>query len=388
MDEKIKYKKGWSLETIYEIIGDLICFEFILKIKTLIKDIEVKTYLSQFLKILAPIYAYEIANSLQKFGIMNKNDFFNPGMSQKIHDERQRAIKCIIVKSSRKEEIAQDMGLDFNNKVYDMNIIIGNNKLFGMNYEDYMDRVDEENFDFWESLFDFPRRTLDAFILSLNFDINLDNVFENISEQLEQIALDVENKLHCSRYSYSSYTLFSKSKSLDIIDKIFILYRYRMISSVTNIEHVLPSFSIDLGNNCVICLKKFFRKYKAIIIEIVGKELKNMDTEFCNNIKRSLESDIQNDNFWKLNRIIRNNLHYGKTITLKNEELAIVDHYQTVYLNIISEHMVDNLNIQIDKECKRMTEFLNACQQKGLTKSDIDKYYYYYYVKFKLTGKI
>lgn len=40
------------------------------------------------------------------------------------------------------------MGLDFNNKVYDMNIIIGNNKLFGMNYEDYMDRVDEENFDF------------------------------------------------------------------------------------------------------------------------------------------------------------------------------------------------------------------------------------------------
>ena len=48
-----------------------------------------------------------------------------------------------------------------------------------------------------------------------------------------------------------------------------------------------------------------------------------MDTEFCYNIKRSLESDIQND-----------------------------------------------------KECKRMTEFLNACQQKGLTKSDIDKYYY------------
>ena len=55
MDEKVKYKKGWSLETIYEIIGDLICFEFILKIKTLIKDIEVKTYLSQFLKILVPI---------------------------------------------------------------------------------------------------------------------------------------------------------------------------------------------------------------------------------------------------------------------------------------------------------------------------------------------
>ena len=93
-----------------------------------------------------------------------------------------------------------------------------------------------------------------------------------------------------------------------------------MISSVTNIERVLPSFSIDLGNNCVISLKKFFRKYKAIIIEIVGEELKNMDTEFCCNIKRSLESDIQNDSFWKLNRIIRGNLHYGETITLTEEE--------------------------------------------------------------------
>lgn len=388
MDKKIKYKKGWSLETIYEIMGDLVCFEFILKIKTLIKDIEVKTYLSHFLKILAPIYAYEIANSLQKFGIMNKNDFFNPGMNKKIYDERQRAIKCIIAKSSRKEEIARDMGLDFNNKVYDMNIIIGNNNLIGMNYEDYMDKVDEENFDFWESLFDFPRRTLDAFILSLNFDINLDDVFENISEQLEQIALYVENKLLCSRYSYSSYTLFSKSKSLDMIDKIFILYRYRMISSVTNIEQVLPSFSINLENNCDISLKRFFRKYKAIIIEIVGEELKNMDTEFCCNIKRSLQSTIQNEKFWKLNRTIRNNLHYGETITLTEEELAIVDHYQPIYLNIINKYIIDNLNIQIDKECKTMTEFVNACQQKCLTKSDIDKYYYYYYIKFKLTGKI
>lgn len=280
------------------------------------------------------------------------------------------------------------MGLDFNNKVYDMNIIVRNNDLIGMNYEDYMDEINKEDFDFWESLFDFPRRTLEAFILSLNFDINLDDVFENFSEQLEQIASDVENKLFCSRYSYSSYMLFSKSKSLDLIDKVFILYRYRMISSVTNIEYVLPSFEINLGNNCVISLKKFFRKYKALIIEIVGEELKNMDTEFSSNIKNSFQSDIQNNKFWSLNRAIRNNLHYVETKLLTEEELEIVDHYQSIYLNLINKHIIGNLNIQIDKGCKTMTEFLKACQKKGLTKSDIDKYYYYYYVKFKITGKI
>ena len=34
MKNKADIKNGWSLETIYEIIGDLVCFEFILKIKT------------------------------------------------------------------------------------------------------------------------------------------------------------------------------------------------------------------------------------------------------------------------------------------------------------------------------------------------------------------
>lgn len=388
MDDKIDVKKSWSLETIYEIIGDLICFELILKIKSLVKDIEVKTYLSQFLKILVPIYAYEIADSLQKFGITNKNDFFNPGMKRKIQEERQKSIKQIIVKSSRVEAIAQDMGLDFNNKVYDMNIIIRNNELIGMNYEDYMDKIDEKNFAFWESLFGFPRRALDAFISSLNFDMDLDDVFDRNSKQLEQIASDVENKLLCSRYAYSSYNLFSKSTSLDMIDKVFILYRYRMISSVTNIELVLPSFNINLGSNCIISLEKFFRKYKALIIEIVGSELKNMDTEFCSNIKKSLQSAIQNNKFWSLNRSVRNNIHYVETKLLTEEDLKIIDHYQPIYLSIINNYILDNLNIQIDKECITMTNFTKACQKKGMTKSDIDKYYYYYYMKFLITGKV
>lgn len=388
MDKKAEIKNGWSLETIYEIIGDLVCFELILKMKSLVKDIEVKTYLSQFLKILAPMYAYEIANSLQSLGIMNKNVFFNPGMDKKVREERQKSIKHVIVKSSRKEDIAREMGLDFNNKVYDINIIVRNNELFGMNYEDYMDEIQEDDFALWESLFDFPRRALDAFILNLNFDINLDDIFDQFSSQLEQIASDIEKKLLCSRYAYSSYMLFSKSKALDAIDKVFILYRYRMISSATNIEHVLPSFNINLGNNCVISLEKFFRKYKALIIEIVGEELKNMDTEFSSNIKDSFKNTIKNNKFWTLNRTIRNNLHYVETKMLTEEELEIIDYYQPSYLNIINKHIFDNLNIQLDKECITMTKFTKACQKKGLTKSDIDKYYYYYYVKFKITGKI
>lgn len=381
-------KTSWSTDTIHEIIGDLACFEILLKIKNLVKDVETKIYLSQFLKMIAPLYAYGIANSLQNFGIVDKKDFFNPGMNKKIQSEREKAVKYIIVKSSQKEKATCEMGLNFNKKAYDMNLVLCNNKLMSMNYEHYIDKIDEKEIDFWNSLFDFPRRTLNAFILAFNFDTSLDDLFVHFSEQLEEIASDIENKLVCNRYSYSSYTLFSLSKTLDTLDKIFVLYRYRMISSATNIEHVVPLVDIKIGDKIIVSFKKFFRKYKALVIDIVGEEIKNMDTEFSCAIKEAIQRKIDNNKFWKLNRTIRNNLHYVETKLLAKEDLAIVDHYQQIYLSIINDYILDNLNIHISKECIDMTNFLKACQEKGMTKSDIDKLYYYYYVKFKITGKI
>lgn len=189
-------------------------------------------------------------------------------------------------------------------------------------------------------------------------------------------------------YAYSAYSLFLNSNHLDITDKVFVLYRYRMISSVNNIEAAFPSFSISIGDDCTISLTKFFRKYKALIIEIIGEELKNMDTVFSNDIKSSLDTHITNEKFWTLNRALRNNLHYVKTQLLTQDELKVVDQYQLIYLSIINTHILKELNVKVDKECLTMTNFLKACQKKGLSKTDIEKYYYLYYVKFLITGRV
>ncbi len=388
MENNTDMKNGWSLETIYEVIGDLVCFELILKTKTLIKDVEVKLYLAHFLKLLAPIYVYEIANSLQNLGIMSKSDFFNPGMDKKIQAERMKAIKRVIVNSSQNREIAQEMGLNFNSKVYDINIILRNNELLETNYEDYIDKIDEENFEFWESLFGFPRRILNAFTKNLKLDINSLDEFEENSELLNHYASEVESKLLCSRYAYSTYSLFLNAKQLEKADKIFILYRYRMLSSVNNIESALPTFNINIGDDCIVSFKKFFRKYKALIIEIIGAELKNLNTAFSNDLKKSIDSQITNNEFWALNRSLRNNLHYEKTQSLTQDELNIIDEFQDIYLETINTHILNNLNIKIDKECITMTNFLKACQTKGLSKNDIVKYYYFYYLKFLITGRV
>jgi hypothetical protein len=388
MGKKTEIKNGWSIDTIYEIISDLVCFEFILKIKTLIKDVEAKAYLSQFLKIIVPVYVYEIANSLESFGIVKKEDFFNSGMNKKVQAERMRAIKQVIVKSSQCEKIAQEMGLNFNNKIYDMNIVLRNNDLVGMNYEDYIDRIDDGDTEFWESLFDFPRRSLDAFLASLNLDMNLDNIINENIETLKKVAMEVERELHFNRYSYSAYTLFLKSNSLDMRDKIFMLYRYRLISSVEYIEKALPPFNINLGDKCIVSLCGFFRKYKALIIAIIGDELKELNTEFGSAVKNGLDSKIKSKEFWALNRAVRNNLHYVETHVLKQEEIELIDQYQPVYLSTIKNLVLENLNIDVGKECIRVTNFFNACLNKGLDKKDVLKYQSYYYLKFLISGKV
>ena len=65
-----------------------------------------------------------------------------------------------------------------------------------MNYEDYIDRIDDGDREFWESLFDFPRRSLDAFLASLNLDMNLDNIINENIETLKKVAMEVERELH------------------------------------------------------------------------------------------------------------------------------------------------------------------------------------------------
>ncbi len=263
-----------------------------------------------------------------------------------------------------------------------------NNELLETNYEDYIDKIEEENFEFWESLFGFPRRTLNAFTENLKLDINSLDIFEENSELLNRYASEVESKLLCSRYAYSTYSLFLNAKRLEKADKIFILYRYRMLSSVNNIESALPTFNINIGDDCIVSFKNFFRKYKALIIEIIGAELKNLNTAFSNDLKKSINSQITNNKFWALNRSLRNNLHYEKTQSLTQDEFNIIDEFQGIYLKTINTHILNNLNIKIDKECITMTNFLKACQTKGLSKNDIVKYYYFYYLKFLITGRV
>ena len=63
-----------------------------------------------------------------------------------------------------------------------------------------------------------------------------------------------------------------------------ILYRYRLVTSAIRRGKAVPDFNIRIGETKVFDIKAFMRKYRAVVICIIGSELKAMNTEFAQSI--------------------------------------------------------------------------------------------------------
>ena len=374
-------RKELCKESIVEIMQDLVCFVYILEVVKRQKNIEAKNYVSLFLKTILPVIEYEIAIFFEETQIISKNDFFNPGMKKRVFAERE-AIKRIIVNSSKPLITAQEMGLNFNEKVYDMNIKIYKNTLQDMNYETYVDNV--KNSDFWLDLFSSPKKVLTAMLMGLNYDISIDELISALDDSIVKTSLDFDEKFDGERLSYSVYKLFSQADFLTNRDKIFILYRYRMVTSVLAIEKNLPKLEIKKNNDIIIDFHSFFRKWKAMIVGIIGKELSELKTDFSLNLQRKIDDNIVNKKFFQYNRKLRNNLHYTTIEILSQKALELIDSGQKIYFDILTSSFENCLYIDVDKECRTMTGFLKACQDKELPPDEITRNYYYYYIKYLL----
>lgn len=391
MSRETTLKKGWSTVEINEILRDCMSFAFILEIKRRMKNIEDKIYISIFLKSIAPVLVYEVANSLEIIGIMPKKEFFNVNMNKRVQKERQKFCHKPIPKSSLPSEIQEKMGLNFDEKVYDMDIILNTDcsELLYMNYEIYIEMEElADDFDFWDSLFGMPEKIADIIFSALGFDVCMERLFAIADERISEILKTIESDIECRRYSYSVYKLFSKSAQLSMQDKIFILYRFRLVASIEHLEKLLPDIKMEQDGVCIIDLKAFFRKYKAMVIGILYEDLRVLNSKFSMALFDEIEKKISDKSFFPINRKIRDNIHYSKVEMMSDNEIEIIDRYQDTYINIIKEHMLDELYIDIDEECLTMTGFLEEIHAKGISVEELDKHYVSYYYKYLRQGKL
>ena len=279
-------KKPWDLDTVAEIIGDLFCFDLILEIKRRMKNDEAKAYVSNFLRILAPIYVHEIANALDRLGIISKGKLLGATMSKRVNAERQLSTHKTIVNSSEAIKVLTEMGITFDHKVYDINIVATKGMLYDLNFETQVAPMND--LDFWNFLFGIPHVMLTAAFSAVSPDFNFRDIYKNNNDQLDSIANRMDNALSFTRYSYSSRKLFQHSENLSVPDRVLILYRYRMITSVNVLSDLIPSFHATMGDRRIVDMDFFFKKYRALIITMLGDELRQLNTPFSILIKAGL----------------------------------------------------------------------------------------------------
>lgn len=381
-------KKQPPLSSLTEILQDSFYFSMFLHLKRQLTNIEAKNYMVMFIKGLSVLFNYELLLFFEEYQLLKDKDFFKTIDKNTIMQERQWVHQSIINSDSMSQKMHQ-MGLNFNDTVYDMNIIVNStNNLLDMNFEIFNENTDLK---FWNTMFSIPEIASDALIKASTNDIfSLNNILDAIDKTIQNFEEKNKNYFNINRYSYSSKKLFEKTTSLLEKDKIFILYRYRLIHSIIIIEEMFKHYNLDINIKNIIQFnfKNYIRKIKALIIVIVGNDLQKMNTKFSNKLLEQINCKITNKNFFVINRTLRNNVHYSKTTILNNNEIDILDENQDIYLSILYNAIIEEININIDNECKQMTLFLKECKLQGLTEDEIKKDYEKKYLNFLYTGKI
>lgn len=382
---KLKQNNSWSIRTIEEILGDMLCFDLILEIKRHCKNIETKCYLSHFLKILAPVYCYEVIHALDDMGVIAKKQQFEKEFLDFINEQRQNTLKRVITTSRQVKKVIKEMGINFDRITYDMNVVVKADQLLDMSFEDNIDTITHE--DLWEIMFALPERLVKVILSGMTGEKIDFDIYNKVEDKILLASQIADHHLGGKRYSYATCRLFKKNTTLTETDKIFILYRFRLITSIQTISKLVPNLNLSSNSKTYYDINYFFRKYKALVVAIIGAELKELNSSFATKIQEDIDGEV-NKSFFRLNRKLRNNLHYTETDVLTEDEMNCVDRNQNIYFKILRKHITSCFSLDIDAECKFMTRFSEAYRNSGITSEDFNQNYYYYYEMFRKTGKL
>lgn len=371
--------KNIPLESINEMVQDAFFFTFFLRMKRGLENIEAKSYLAMFIKGMSSVFIYEFIKFLEQYDLFDSDTVFigNEDMLKKIQSERQWLKKTIYNSNTVKKNI-EEMGIRFDEFLYDINVIIKDNNMLDFNVVGFNEQEDME---FWNYMFYTPEK----FLTTLLKDKDWDDMFTGMLNELSSCILELDNMISGKRYSYSSCNLFGKNNDLNDLDKIFTLYRFRLVESIRKISNIFDSYDIVMSDNSVFqfTLKKYLRKFKAIVIDVVGHDLMNIKTKSSKDIL-SIINDLIPQNFFPINRKVRDNLHYKHIAKLTDEENDLLDKCQKIYLDVVSDFFSKIININIDEECLTMTGFLEECSELKMSKEYMFENYEELYINYCL----
>lgn len=324
-----------KFKIVNEIMNDAFWLGYILEIKRKISDYNKKEVLSSFLVFFSSIFVEETIKA-EYGGLSGKRKV----ALKDIENLRNHNLKyCPYENSNDTKTIIKEMGIDFNNYMFDLVLYLNENDLLDINFRNW-DFNKEGNFELLDGIVATPSRWI---------EILMPDIFEQIKKALSELTdihLKRINSLNIEKKSYSSCKFFIKSK-ITSNEKLYILQRYGLIKTAMFIENLIKEqIAFNIGE-FHFDFKKFITKIKAIMIEMFWND--NISSNSI--LKQIFDRNAQyiDDKFYSINRKCRNNLHYSDYHYLSKEDKEILLKYQDVYLDNIL--MVFNNNITYKFGC-------------------------------------
>ena len=317
-----------------EIINDAFWLSYILELKRRIDDYNQKEVLCLFLMTFSSIFCEETIRA--GYGGMGKDTIIT---ERKISDFQNNNLKrCFKTNSEIARQVISEMGIDLENYVFDIILLMGNSKIIDINFRSWQYDKEKEN-KLLECVVSTPNAWMDALMPNLYV-----TMLDMMKKQME-LHITKISSIQILKKSYSSYRLFFNSE-ISNDNKLYILQRYGLVQIVKFMDSL---FGVNISfhiNKLIITSRIFIAKCKALLIEMFYNDFKN------NNIITVLEDiffqnkkDIPGE-FYVLNRKIRDNIHYGNYHYLTESQLATVIKFQDVYQKNVMKFFDRELTVQ------------------------------------------
>lgn len=308
-----------------EILNDAFWLGYILEIKKKIIDYSKKEILSSYLVFFSSIFIQETIKA-GLGGLSGKRKI----TLKEIEDFRNYNLKyCPSNESLTTKEIIKEMGIDFDNYVFDLVLSLNKEELLDINFRNW-DYNKKENFELIDGIVATPLKWA---------QVLMPNIYDKLQEKLNDISNIYKNRIcdkKINRKSYSTYKLFYKSK-ISNEDKLYILQRYGLIKTTLFIDSIMKekiSFNIGEFN---FDFQRFIIKCKATIIEMFWNDKKsNCSINILDEIF-DINEKVIDKKFYSINRKSRNNLHYCDFHNItKNENEVLINNQDKYLINVLN----------------------------------------------------
>lgn len=323
-----------SIKIGLEILNDSFWLGIILTVEDKIENLSLKALLTDFLLFFSSSFCEELIT--YKFGETKDPNYVS---DKQVKELRKRYFKkCPLYNSKNMKSIIEEMGIDFDNYVFDNVLIFSGKELIDINSRTWLNR-NKEGTDLYNGIIMSPRRWIK------NMHPQLNDMFEEARKTYVNEFIGKFNKKEVNYKSYSSYKLFNNNLSSD--EKIYIMQRIGLLKTTMYFSRIFGTGNYILLNeekNIIASFDRFLMKVKAELIELLWNDKSQNNLPFLDKILDNYPKEIRSE-FFPINRKCRDNIHYGFYNELSDKEVNILFKYQDLYLNYVINEFEKQLTI-------------------------------------------